>query len=168
MRYQGRSKRKYTGKRIRELRGSKKFHLGSDNLETHAGDERSKPIRGRGGNWRDRLLRAQYANVTNPATGKTKKVGIKTVESNPANIHFVRRNVISKGSVIRTSIGTATVTSRPGQHGVVNAVLLKADKKEKLPEKDGSESLDVETDAVETAAKPKRTRKTTKKDKITD
>jgi small subunit ribosomal protein S8e len=34
-------------------------------------------------------------------------------------------NIITKGAVIETDAGKARVTSRPGQHGVVNAVLLK-------------------------------------------
>ena len=46
------------------------------------------------------------------------------VIENTANPNYVRQNIITKGSVIETEKGKAKVTSRPGQHGVVNAVLL--------------------------------------------
>ncbi|HDD72097.1 MAG TPA: 30S ribosomal protein S8e, partial [Candidatus Bathyarchaeota archaeon] len=34
------------------------------------------------------------------------------------------RGVITRGAIIRTELGLAVVTSRPGQNGVVNATLL--------------------------------------------
>jgi small subunit ribosomal protein S8e len=43
---------------------------------------------------------------------------------NQANIHYVRRNIINKGAIIETNLGKARVTSRPGQTGTINAVLL--------------------------------------------
>jgi small subunit ribosomal protein S8e len=60
-----------------------------------------------------------------PATNRVIKSKIKTVKENPANPHYVRMNIITKGAVIETDAGLARVTSRPGQHGVVNAVLIK-------------------------------------------
>jgi small subunit ribosomal protein S8e len=47
------------------------------------------------------------------------------VTKNPANRDYERRGVISKGALIETESGTAVVVSRPGQHAVVNAVLVK-------------------------------------------
>jgi small subunit ribosomal protein S8e len=70
------------------------------------------------------MLKANNANVTNPKTGKTAKATITTVTGNPANINYVRRNIITKGAIIQTSAGKARVTSRPGQHGAINAVLI--------------------------------------------
>ncbi|HDN05822.1 MAG TPA: 30S ribosomal protein S8e, partial [Candidatus Bathyarchaeota archaeon] len=43
---------------------------------------------------------------------------------NPANVDYDRRGVITKGAIIETSLGLARVTSRPGQNGVINAVLI--------------------------------------------
>ena len=43
---------------------------------------------------------------------------------NPSNVNYVRRNIVTKGAVIETSEGRARVTSRPGQTGQVNAVLI--------------------------------------------
>jgi len=77
-----------------------------------------------GGNRKIRLLQCNIANVTNPKDGKTVSTTIETVIGNDANKHYIRRNILTKGSVIRTAIGTAKVTSRPGQDGVVNAVLM--------------------------------------------
>ena len=52
-----------------------------------------------------------------------KKAKIISVAENKASRHFLRRNIITKGAVIETELGKAKVTSRPGQHGVINAVL---------------------------------------------
>lgn len=71
-----------------------------------------------------RLLNATHANISDPSTGKTKKVKVARVIKNPANVDYDRRGVITKGTIIETSLGTARVTSRPGQNGVVNAILV--------------------------------------------
>jgi small subunit ribosomal protein S8e len=71
-----------------------------------------------------RALRLNVASVSNPATGETKKSGILNVEANPANINYVRRNLLTKGAIITTELGRARIVSRPGQDGVVNAVLI--------------------------------------------
>jgi len=44
--------------------------------------------------------------------------------STPSNREYAKRNIITKGAIIQTSEGKARVTSRPGQDGVVNAVLI--------------------------------------------
>ena len=36
----------------------------------------------------------------------------------------MRRNIINKGAIIDTGLGKAKVTSRPGQTGIVSAILL--------------------------------------------
>ena len=82
-------------------------------------------VRVRGGNYKVRLRKVVYANVTDPESGTTKKVKILGVIETPANREFARRGIIVKGAVIETELGRAVVTSRPGQDGVVNAVLLK-------------------------------------------
>ena len=64
------------------------------------------------------------ANVLDPEKNTAKKVEILDVLDNTANRDFVRRKIITKGAVIETELGQARVTSRPGQHGVINAVLL--------------------------------------------
>ena len=49
---------------------------------------------------------------------------ILDVIENPANPHYVRQNIVTRGAIIETDAGRARVTSRPGQHGVISAVLI--------------------------------------------
>ena len=51
---------------------------------------------------------------------------IETVKDNKANLHYMRRNILTKGAVIKTELGDARITNRPGQDGVINAILLPA------------------------------------------
>jgi len=67
-----------------------------------------------------------YANVC--IGNETKRAKILSVIENKANPNLVRQNIITKGCIIETEIGKARVTSRPGQHGIINAVLIE-DKK---------------------------------------
>jgi small subunit ribosomal protein S8e len=39
-------------------------------------------------------------------------------------VDYDRRGVITKGAEIETSLGIARVTSRPGNDGVINAILI--------------------------------------------
>ena len=71
-----------------------------------------------------RLLSASHANISDPSSGKTEKVEITRVIKNPANVDYDRRGVITRGTMIETPLGVARVTSRPGQDGVVNAILI--------------------------------------------
>ena len=86
-------------------------------------DERAK-IRVRGGNFKVRVRKAAYAVVSYPKTGKSVKVRILRVVESAPNREFARRGIIVRGVVIQTEAGLARVTSRPGQDGVVNAVLI--------------------------------------------
>ena len=65
-----------------------------------------------------------YVNLMDPATKKCSKAKIVNVTENPANRHYVRRNILTKGTTVKTEKGDAIITSRPGQDGVVNAVLI--------------------------------------------
>lgn len=71
-----------------------------------------------------RLLGVTHVNLSNPSTGKTKRVEILRVIENPASVDYDRRGVITKGTIMETPLGSARVTSRPGQNGVVNAILV--------------------------------------------
>ncbi|RJS70212.1 30S ribosomal protein S8e [Candidatus Bathyarchaeota archaeon] len=117
-------KRKPSGGRKRAYRGKRKFERGSFPAETMLGERKRKIARGRGGNVKIKILSDNYACVTDPKTGKTEKVEISRVIRNPANVDYDRRGVITKGAIIETSLGLARVTSRPGQNGVINAVLI--------------------------------------------
>ncbi|MGC8997790.1 MAG: 30S ribosomal protein S8e [Candidatus Bathyarchaeia archaeon] len=117
-------KRKPTGGKRRPYRGKRKFEQGSFPVETVLGEPKRKIERGRGGNIKVKVLSEKYACVTDLKTGKTEKTEILRVVKNPANVDYDRRGVITKGAIIETSLGLARVTSRPGQNGVINAVLI--------------------------------------------
>ena len=116
--------------------------MGSEFAETKVSAPKRVEQRVRGGKRKFRLLSADIANVTDPETRQTKQAKILTVVENPADPHFVRRNLLTRGAVIETELGKARVTSRPGQVGIINAVLIEPRKvpeeeptpKEKLPE----------------------------------
>ncbi len=122
--WQGRSRRKITGGRYRNHRGKRKTEIGREKQITVIGRKTMKMVRTKGGNLKFRVLTVDVANVYDPKAKKTIRTNITTVMENPANPHYVRRNIITKGAIIETEKGKARVTSRPGQHGQINAVLL--------------------------------------------
>lgn len=124
MQWQGESVRKVTGGRRRPAAMKRRAEIGRAAADTHLGEARSRVVRTYGGNHITMALRANLANVTNPKSGETRKVKIETVEKNTANPNYVRRNLLTKGAVIKTELGSARITSRPGQDGIINAVLL--------------------------------------------
>lgn len=124
MRTQSRSRRKPTGGLYHKF-GKKKVHeFGSDQILVKLEKEKYRVVRTRGGSRKRQLLQTNKA-VIFPG-GKIAK--IITVKENPANPHFVRMNIITKGAIIETELGLAKVVSRPTQHGVVNAVLIEEKK----------------------------------------
>jgi len=124
--WQGRPKRKPSGGRIRAARKKRRFEIGREKQFTHLGVQKVKTYRTKGANQKVRLLMVDQANVVDPKTKAIKKVKILTVKSNPSNPNYVQRNIITKGATVMTELGEAVVTSRCGQDGVVNAILLKA------------------------------------------
>ena len=122
-------KRKKSGGKKHIFRGKRAFEMGSDPAETIVGETHVTKKRGRGGKLKLRALSVNTVNVTDPATGKSQRTEIRGVVKNPANVDYQRRGVITKGAVLDTPLGQAIVTSRPGQHGIVNAVLLQGTEK---------------------------------------
>ena len=120
----GSHKKKLTGGRKRAYRKKRKFERGAFPAETILGERRMKKSRRQGGNVKIRVLSERQANISNPTTGKTENTEIIRVVNNPVNIDYDRRGVITKGTIIETKLGLARVISRPGQHGLINAVLL--------------------------------------------
>jgi len=120
-------KHKATGGRKIANRKKRRFEKGFFPAETALGKTKSKTMRKHGGNEKRRLLSVNEANLSD-VSGKTQKVEITRVIKNPANVDYDRRGVITKGTMIATALGTARVTSRPGQDGKVNAILV--DKKD--------------------------------------
>ena len=122
--WQGESKKKPTGGRLVASHGKRKFEIGREKQFTKLGEQTLKQYRGAGGSVKVGMLSAQYANVVDKKTNTVKKVKILTVKSNPSDPNYVQRNIMNKGATISTEAGDAIITSRPGQDGAVNAVLL--------------------------------------------
>lgn len=123
--YENLEKRKPTGGRRRPYRGRRKYEKDGYPAEPRVRGQEVVKKRVRGGGYKLVLKGTNYANVTDPETGKTQRVRIIRVVENKADRDYERRGVITKGAVIETEIGLARVTSRPSQHGVVNALLIK-------------------------------------------
>ncbi len=118
-----RSKRKPTGGILKKNRKKKKIERGSIFLETKIDKRKSKKKRVRGGSYKTKLLSVQNINVADDK-GKVRTVKILSVEENTANPHYVRRNIITKGAVVKTEAGLAKVLSRPGQDGIINGRII--------------------------------------------
>ncbi len=128
--WQGRSRRKPSGGRYRPFRKKRKFEIGREQQFAFIGPQKLKLYRTKGRNQKVRILNAEFANVIDPKTGKTSRSKIITVKENSSNPHFVTRNIITRGAVLQTEAGLAKVRSRPGQDGVINAVLIETPKAE--------------------------------------
>lgn len=118
-------KRKSTGGKKNPYRGKSKHEMGRPPILAKIGDENRIRIRVRGGGFKIRVVRAAYANVA-VEKDKVVKAKILDVIDNPANREFARMKVITKGAIIKTEVGNAVVTSKPGVDGVVNAKLVSA------------------------------------------
>lgn len=122
--WQGNSRRSKTGRRLRSARGKRKFEIGREPHLTTLGNPKTKNVRTKGDNKKIRALTTNAAYIVDQKTGKTTKTEITSVIENSANIHYIRRNIMNKGAIIDTKLGKAKITSRPGQSGTINAVLL--------------------------------------------
>ena len=123
-RSQQRSQRKVSGGRYHSARTKRKYELARYAANTKLEEKvqvRSKRLLG--GHVKRALLSTNTINVTDKK-GKTVKTKIVNVIENPANPNLVRRNIITKGAIVETEMGKARVTSRPGQEGSLNGVLL--------------------------------------------
>ncbi len=121
---QARSKRKVSGARYKKARKKRAFEVARSPSLTKLDQTKLLDIQVLGRHKKLRLLSTDKANVIDSKTGKSQLVNIKTILENPANRHYVRRNIMTKGTIIETDAGHARITSRPGQDGTVNAVLL--------------------------------------------
>jgi small subunit ribosomal protein S8e len=116
--------RKPTGGMIRVARKKRKHELGSTPIHPRIGEERRLVVRTKGGGLKVKAASMGFANLA-LRKGVIKRVRILRVLESPANPDFVRMGIVTKGCVVETELGRAKVTSRPSQHGVVNAVLIK-------------------------------------------
>jgi small subunit ribosomal protein S8e len=117
------TKRKKTGGRKRAYRTKRLHELGSHPVETLLGETKRKKTKGRSGHVKVKLVSDMYVNVSDPSNGTTERLEILNVVSNPANVEYNRRGVITKGVIVRTEKGLVRIVSRPGQDGILNAIV---------------------------------------------
>lgn len=118
-----RSGRTSTGARRKKFRSKRKYEMGRTPTETVMGSPRRKMIDSKGAIKKMPALSLLQVNVTDPKKNETYRAEIEDVELNSASMDYQRRKVITRGTIIKTSKGRAKVTNRPGQDGVLNAVL---------------------------------------------
>jgi small subunit ribosomal protein S8e len=117
------TKRKKTGGKKRAYRTKRVYEQGRQPVETLFGETKRKTVKGVSNVKKIKLVKAEYVNVSNPDTGRTERLEILDVVSNPANADYNRRGVITRGTIVRTEKGLARIISRPGQQGALNAVV---------------------------------------------
>ena len=115
---------KITGGRRKPLRIRRKYETDRYPNEPINGAQVTVTRRIRGNNQKTALKSIDFVNL---ATGeaKVKKTKIIKVLENATNNDYKRRGIISKGAILETQEGKCKVVSKPGQNGIVNAVLLK-------------------------------------------
>jgi len=115
-----------TGKKYNRSYKKKKHQIGRDFLPAIVGKARVLTKRSRGGNVKSIATGAEFANIS--TKDGVKKAKIVSVVGNTADSQYIRRNIITKGAIVQTELGKARVTSRPGQSGSIDAVLVEEKK----------------------------------------
>ncbi|MDH3314020.1 MAG: 30S ribosomal protein S8e [Nitrosopumilus sp.] len=115
---------KITGGRRHPLRIRRKYETDRYPNEPNIGAQITITRRVRGNNKKTALKSIDFVNL---ATGdaKVKKSKILKVLDNATNNDYKRRGIITKGAILETQEGKCKVVSKPGQNGIVNAILLK-------------------------------------------
>ena len=115
---------KITGGRRSPLRIRRKYETDRYPNEAINGAQVTVTRRTRGSNNKTALKSIDFVNL---ATGeaKVKKTKIIKVLDNATNNDYKRRGIITKGAILETAEGKCKVVSKPGQNGIVNAILLK-------------------------------------------
>ncbi len=114
---------KITGGRRHVLRSRRKYEIDRFPNEALIGDQITITRKVRGKNTKAAIKTIDSVNLA--LDSKIKRVKIIKVLENATNNDYQRRGVISKGAILETEEGKCRVVSRPGQHGTVNAILVK-------------------------------------------
>jgi small subunit ribosomal protein S8e len=115
-----------TGGRAGVHRGKRRFEIGDHPTATRIDKETrivAKQTKARSF-VKAKVHTADHVNLFDPKTKTFSQAKVMAVVECPANRHYVRRNVMVRGAVVQTEKGKARITSRPGQDGTVNAVLV--------------------------------------------
>ncbi len=119
-----RSKRKVTGGRLVAYRKGRQFAVVNKPILTKIGTDKTKAVRSIGGKTKTKLISVQKISVANPKTKKVEVAQIETVLENKANRNYQIRNILNKGTLVKTKLGTVKITSRPGQSATLSGILI--------------------------------------------
>lgn len=119
---QFRSRRKPTGGRYKNARSHPISEHGSEPMNTRIDAPRVKTVKGLGFTTKRKAF--ALADITITKDGKSIKTQMTSVIEAPANRNYVRRNIITKGSIVETPEGTVRITNRPSQEGHALGVLV--------------------------------------------
>ena len=114
---------KITGGRRHPLRIKRKYEIDRYPNEPINGAQVTITRRVRGNNRKTALKSIDYVNLAT-ASDKVKKTKIIKVLDNSTNNDYKRRGIITKGAILETQDGKCKVVSKPGQNGIVNAILV--------------------------------------------
>jgi len=114
---------KVTGGRRHPLRSRRKYEMDRFPNEAIIGEQITVTRKVRGKNVKTAIKTIDSVNLA--IDSKIKRVKIIKVLENSTNNDYQRRGIISKGAILETEEGKCRVVSRPGQHGTVNAILVK-------------------------------------------
>ena len=114
---------KVTGGRRHPLRSRRKYEMDRFPNEALVGEQITITRKVRGKNVKTAIKTIDSVNLA--IDSKIKRVKIIKVLENATNNDYQRRGIISKGAILETEEGKCRVVSRPGQHGTVNAILVK-------------------------------------------
>jgi len=114
---------KITGGRRHVLRSRRKYEIDRFPNEALIGEQITITRKVRGKNAKTSIKTIDSVNLA--IDSKVKRVKIIKVLENATNNDYQRRGIISKGAILETEEGKCRVVSRPGQHGTVNAILVK-------------------------------------------
>ena len=114
---------KVTGGRRHPLRSRRKYEMDRFPNEALIGEQITITRKVRGKNVKTAIKTIDSVNLA--IDSKIKRVKIIKVLENATNNDYKRRGIISKGAILETEEGKCRVVSRPGQHGTVNAILVK-------------------------------------------
>jgi len=114
---------KVTGGRRHPLRSRRKYEMDRFPNEAVIGEQITITRKVRGKNVKTAIKTIDSVNLA--IDSKIKRVKIIKVLENATNNDYKRRGIISKGAILETEEGKCRVVSRPGQHGTVNAILVK-------------------------------------------
>ena len=114
--------RKISGGKYKKQRKKKSYEITGQKRTVKLSEDKRKSKRILGGRKKNFMVGAKTINVL--VNGKIQKAEIKNVLETPSNRFLARQNIITKGTILSTTLGKVKVTNRPSQESVINGILI--------------------------------------------